>query len=369
MPHSRHAVLEVDLNAICENIAVFKQNLKKDTKLIAMVKADAYGLGAVEVSKQLIQHQCVDYLAVAYTEEALKLREAQITLPIMVMNTNPSSYDALIALQAEPSIFNFRTLNAFTQRLIHNEIQRAYPVHLKLNTGMNRLGFGQEDIHALIEELADNPYIRIASIFSHFAVSDDPNENDFTRQQFERFNEFYERISLNLGYQPLRHISNSAAISLFPTYQMDMVRLGIGMYGIDANIENRKNLKNVVILKSFISQIRKIKKGETVSYGRVFKAEREHTIGVVSIGYADGVHRCLSNGRGKVAINGKLSPIIGIICMDMLMVDLTDIDCKEGDEVILFGENPTIYEVAKQAKTIPYEIITSVAPRVQRIYY
>ncbi|MBV7441856.1 alanine racemase [Weeksellaceae bacterium TAE3-ERU29] len=367
MNYNRHAILQVDLNALTENISFFRRKLKPETKLMAMVKADAYGIGATEVSKQLVKSN-IDYLAVAYTEEAIELREAGITHPILVMNTAQDGYDRLISINAEPSIFNFRTLNLFTEKLIENKIQQAYPIHLKLNTGMNRLGFDRKDLHDLITELADNPYVKVASVFSHFAVSDEPMENDFTAFQFKNFNEFYDKISFNLGYKPLKHIANTAAVFRLPEYQLDMVRLGIGMYGVSPSLERQQDLKTVVTLKSFITQIRKINKGESVSYGRNFKADKDSKIAVVSIGYADGLHRILSNENGYVFINGKKTPIIGSICMDMFMANVSDVDCKEGDEVIIFGENPSVYELANQAKTIPYEIITSVAPRVKRVY-
>lgn len=367
MDYNRHAILEVDLNSLTENVSFFRSKLKPETKLIAMVKADAYGIGAIEVSKQLVKTG-VDYLAVAYTEEAIELREAGISLPIMVMNTAQDGYDQLISINAEPSIFNFRTLNLFTEKLIKNKIQKAYPIHLKLNTGMNRLGFDKKDLHNLITELADNPYVKVASVFSHLAVSDESTENEFTDLQFKIFNEFYDKISFNLGYKPLRHIANTAAVSRLPEFQLDMVRLGIGMYGVSPSLEIKEDLKTVVTLKAYISQIREIDEGESVSYGRNFKAEKKSKIAVVSIGYADGLHRILSNKNGYVLINGKKAPIIGNICMDMFMVDISGINCNEGDEVIIFGENPSLHELAEQAKTIPYEIITSVAPRVKRVY-
>ncbi|MCK0199664.1 alanine racemase [Ornithobacterium rhinotracheale] len=365
MLYSRHAILEIDIAAIKSNVSYAKQKMNPETKLIAMVKANAYGLGAVEISKAL--NDQADYLAVAFAKEAADLRKAGINKPIMVLNTDEIACEQVIDLNAEPSIFNFRILNLFTQKLIDKQIQQAYPIHLKLNTGMNRLGFGESDLHELIAQLADNPYVKVESVFSHFAVSDEPDGEEFTTEQYNRFNEYYERIAFNLGYRPLRHIANSAAILRFPKFQLDMERLGIGMYGIAATQEDGENLEIAVKLKSYISQIRTIKAGETVSYGRRFKAPNEMKIAVVSIGYADGVHRSFSQ-KGFVCIHGKKAPVTGTICMDMFMVDVTHIDCKEGDEVVVFGENPSIYEVAEATGTIPYEIITSVAPRVERVY-
>ncbi|QAR30054.1 alanine racemase [Ornithobacterium rhinotracheale] len=365
MLYSRHAILEIDLPALKSNVAYAKRKMNPTTKLIAMVKANAYGLGAVEISKAL--NDQADYLAVAFAKEAADLRNAEIQKPIMVLNTDQIACEQIIDLQAEPSIFNFRILNLFTEKLIDKEIQQAYPIHLKLNTGMNRLGFGEADLHELIAQLADNPYVKVASIFSHFAVSDEPDGKAFTAEQYERFNTYYERIAFNLGYRPLRHIANSAAIFRFPEFQLDMERLGIGMYGIAAQEQDRDNLEIAVRLKSYISQIRTIKEGETISYGRRFKAPQDMKIAVISLGYADGVHRSLSQ-RGFVCIHGQKAPITGTICMDMFMVDVSQIDCQEGDEVVIFGENPSIYEVAEAAGTIPYEIITSVAPRVERVY-
>lgn len=333
-----------------------------------MVKANGYGLGSVEVAQALIQHQ-VDYLAVAYADEGAELRNHGITKPILVMNPEQNSYQTMIINQLEPEVYSFRMLGNFTQALIQHKIQDAYLIHIKLNTGMNRLGFKAKDITELVQQLADNPYVKVKSIFSHFATSDMPEEQKFVHLQAQQFQQMYDDIVFNLGYQPIRHISNSSGILNYPEYQMDMVRMGIAMYGVSPSISQQKYLQNVATFKTVISQITMLEEGETVSYGRRFTAKKNTKIATLPVGYADGIHRVLSNGKGKVCIQQQLAPIVGSICMDMLMVDVSEIACREGDEVIIFGENPTLGDMANWAETIPYEILTSISPRVKRVYW
>lgn len=363
---SHDTILEVNLQNLIENVNYFRSKLEPKTKLMAMVKAFGYGAGGFDIS-QALTNQNIDYLGVAYADEGAELRQNGIRTPILVMNPEQSSYYSIIDSQLEPEIYSLRVLNKFTDHLIDRKIQKTYPIHLKLNTGMNRLGFKSEDLSELIKQLADNHYVKVQSVFSHLATSDDTHNKEFVHQQVKAFEVMYEKLSLNLGYFPLRHMLNSAGILNFPEYQMDMVRLGIGMFGI-ADDEHQKHLKNVITFKTVISQITPLKVGETVSYGRSFIAKNPTKIATLSVGYADGVRRNWSHGNVEVNIGGKLAPIVGNVCMDMMMVDVTDIDCEEGDEVIIFGENPSVEEIAMKSQTISYEILTSVSSRVKRVY-
>ena len=260
-------------------------------------------------------------------------------------------------------------LELFLQTLKEKSITEPFPVHLKIDTGMNRLGFREEEIQELVEKLKTEKSIVIKSIFTHLATADVPEERDFALEQLRKFDSLYQFISSELKIEPIKHALNSPGIVNFPENHYDMVRLGIGMYGISESAETDKSLKNVVTFKTVISKIAELEKGETVSYGRRFKAEKLTRIATLPVGYADGLRRSLGNQVGNVNIHGNLAPIVGTVCMDMLMVDVTEINCKEGDEVILFGENPTITEVAAKIGTIPYEILTSISARVKRIYY
>lgn len=363
---SHDTILEVNLQHLLENINYFRSHLEPKTKLMCMVKAFGYGTGGFEVAQALSAHH-VDYLGVAYADEGAELRRKGIRKPIMVMNPEQSSYDTIIENDLEAEIYSLRVLEKFTLKLIEKGIKTSYPVHIKLNTGMNRLGFKTDEIKDLIENLADNPYVKVISVFSHLATSDVPAEIDFVHRQVKGFYEMYERIAFNLGYQPLRHILNSAGILNFPDYQMDMVRLGIGMYGVAPSIEHKKHLKTVVTFKTVISQITELTEGETVSYGRTFRADKPMRIATLPVGYADGIKRVLSN-KGRVSVKGKPAQITGTVCMDMIMVDITDIDCREGDEVIIFGDFPTLEEYAQNCGTITYEILTSISSRVKRVY-
>lgn len=364
---SHDTILEVNLQHLLENVNYFRSKLQPNTKLMAMVKAFGYGAGGFDISQALANHQ-IDYLGVAYADEGKELRQQGIQTPIIVMNPEQNSYDTIIEANLEPEIYSLRVLRKFTTRLIDKKIATAYPIHLKLNTGMNRLGFKEEDISELIQELADNPYVKVMSIFSHLATSDIASEAAFVHHQMETYQNLYDRIVFNLGYEPIRHLLNSAGILNYPTYQMDMVRLGIGMFGVSMGAEHQKYLEPVVTFKTVISQISTLEKGETVSYGRNFKTQETRQIATLPVGYADGVKRLYGNGLGQVSIHGALAPIVGTICMDMMMVDVTDVDCKEGDEVIIFGEQPSLEEVAEKCQTITYEILTSISSRVKRVY-
>ncbi|WP_128330273.1 bifunctional UDP-N-acetylmuramoyl-tripeptide:D-alanyl-D-alanine ligase/alanine racemase [Apibacter sp. HY039] len=362
-------ILEVDLHALMTNVNYFKSLLKPETKIIGMVKASSYGLGSFEVA-EVLQYYHIDYLAVAYADEGALLREKGIYLPIMVMNPEISSYDSVIDNSLEPEIYSFRVLEKFIRKIKEKSISEKYPIHIKIDTGMHRLGFLPEEVEELALKLKNNPFVEVKSVFSHFAASDMPEqEEDFTRLQAKRLRSSYEIIIDILGYKPLLHISNSPGIINYPEYQFDAVRLGIGMYGYIENDKAFKKLENVATLKTVISNIHILDTGETIGYGRRFKAQRKSSIATLPIGYADGIRRMVGNEKGYVTVSGKKAPIVGTVCMDMLMIDVTAIPCKEGDSVVILGENPGLKEYAEWCETIPYEILTSISPRVKRIYY
>ncbi|HKP32822.1 MAG TPA: alanine racemase, partial [Chitinophagaceae bacterium] len=362
-----HTVLEIDLNALKHNLKQYQNHLHKGTKVMAMVKAFAYGSGSYEIAS-VLQFNKVDYLAVAYADEAVELRKAGINMPIMVMNTESDSFENLIEYDLQPVIYSTALLNDLKSFLIDEDI-RHFPVHIEINTGMNRLGFDPVQIDPSIETFSSATF-RIQSVFSHLAASEDPQQNEFTISQSVIFNQVCDQLQRRISYPFLRHIANSAAILRFPELQMNMVRLGIGLYGIDSGNTKELELQEVSTLRSTIAQIRHIKKGETVSYGRKGIADDDKIIATVRIGYADGYPRSLGNGVGKMFVSGQLAPIIGTICMDMTMIDVTNIaSVQEEDEVIVFGKELSAEQVARWAGTIPYEILTGVSQRVKRIYY
>ena len=364
---THETVLEINLNAISHNLNFYKSKLNPETKLMVMVKAFGYGNGGFEIAK-LLSHHKVDYLGVAFADEGISLRTAGIDLPIMVMNPESTSFASIIQHQLEPEMYSFKGLNAFL-KLAEQKKLKKFPIHIKLDTGMHRLGFEEENVAELISKLKDNPTVELKSILSHLATSDDMNHLDFTLSQIKLFKKLASQICEELQIKPILHILNTSGISNFPQAQMDMVRLGIGLYGVSNDEEEQKLLENVGTLKSIISQIRTIQAGESVGYSRRFIADKPTKIATIPIGYADGIARQWGNGVGYVVIKNKKAPIVGSICMDMLMVDCTDIDCKEGAEVILFGANPTVSFMAKQLNTIAYEIMTSVSQRVKRVFY
>lgn len=366
---AHETVLEVNLSALVHNLNYFRGILPQGTKIMAMVKAFSYGSGSFEIAGALQFHR-IDYLAVAYADEGVELRRSGITVPIMVMNPEEQSYNVMIHYRLEPELFSLRVLKLFIKALKRQKKQgdTPYPVHLKLDTGMHRLGFEEEDLAEAIQKIKDCPALQIRSVFSHLAGSDDPKLDDFTNEQIRRFNTMATTITEELGYPVMRHILNSAGISRFPDASFEMVRLGIGMYGIGCSEKEQAQLQNVSTLKTTISQIKKIPKGETIGYGRAGKAEVLTTIATIPVGYADGLNRKLSNGVGKVYINGKVAPIIGNVCMDMTMVNITEIDAAEGDEVIVFGDEHPASEIAENLNTIPYEVFTSISRRVKRIF-
>ncbi|MCF8343036.1 MAG: bifunctional UDP-N-acetylmuramoyl-tripeptide:D-alanyl-D-alanine ligase/alanine racemase [Bacteroidales bacterium] len=367
---AHETVLEINLNALVHNLDYYKSLLDKPTRVMAMVKAFSYGSGSFEIANVLQFHK-VDYLAVAYADEGMELRKAGINLPVMVMNPDEESLDGIIFHALEPEIYNFRTLDMLEKAIEKNIIPPNKPikVHIKLDTGMHRLGFMEKDLDLLIERLKANRMIYVQSIFSHLAASDLAEEDEFTRAQIRKFDEMSDRLVSHADHEVMRHILNSAGIFRFRDAQYDMVRLGIGLYGVSNNPEEKENLANVSTLRSSISQIKLIQAGETIGYNRSWKAEKEMRLAIVPIGYADGLKRSLSNGKGKLMINGKEVLIIGDICMDMCMVDVTDIQAEEGDDVIVFGDQMPIEKLAKEMNTIPYEVLTGISRRVKRVYF
>ena len=364
---THETVLEINLNAISHNLNFFKSKLKPQTRLMVMVKAFGYGNGGFEIAK-LLEHHKVDYLGVAFADEGIALKAAGIQLPIMVLNPETTSFSAIIYHGLEPEIYSLKGLHAFLQIAKTHKLHH-FPIHIKLDTGMHRLGFEEDTIAPLIAVLKENPAVQVKSILSHLATSDDVKHKAFTLSQFEVFEKLSSRLMKKLNINPIRHILNTSGISNFPQAQYDMVRLGIGLYGISNDAEEQKYLENVGTLKSVISQIRTIQKGESVGYGRRFMAEKETKIATLPIGYADGISRSWGNSLGFVTIHNKKAPITGSICMDMLMADITEIDCKEGDPAIIFGENPTVSFIASQLHTIPYEIVAGISQRVKRVFY
>lgn len=359
--------LEIDLNALRHNLRAYKNHLHKNVKMMAMVKAFSYGSGSFEIAS-LLQHAGVDYLAVAYADEGVELRKAGIRLPIMVMNTEEAGFDAIVQQQLEPELYSFNILHSFKNYLQQNNITE-YPVHIKYDTGMHRLGFEETQLEELCNELATSKEFKIISFFSHLAGSPDPIHDAFTKEQGRIFKNGAEKIEAVLGYPLIKHIANTSGIHRHPDLQMDMVRLGIGMYGVDEDERMQHELKNVTTLKTTISQIKHIKKGESVGYSRSAIAEKDMIIATVRIGYADGYPRLLSNGKGSMMVNGELAPVVGRVCMDMTMLDITHITTAEEEEVIVFGEDLPVTQLAGWAQTIPYEILTNISQRVRRLYF
>lgn len=364
-------ILEINLDALIHNLNVFRSMLRPGTKTMCMVKAFSYGSGTVEVARMLQFHQ-VDYLAVAYADEGKILREGGVDMPIVVMNPEIRTFETLFEFRLEPEIYGFpllkKLIRALAQETVH-EKPISFPIHVKLDTGMHRLGFMPDDAEPLIDLLKANPHICVASVFSHLAASEDSGQDPFTRMQIELFQRLCDAIQNALGYPFLRHIANSSAISRFPEAHFDMVRPGIGLYGVSGDPAVQQLLQHVSTFRSVVSQIKTVPKGVSVGYGRSARTDREMKLAIVPVGYADGLNRRLSDGRGKLLVHGEKVPIVGKISMDMCAVDVTDLDVKEGDEVIIFGKELPATEMAKDLETIPYEIFTSVSQRVKRVYY
>ena len=361
---AHRTILEVNLNSMIHNLNYFRSVLNPSTKIMVMVKALSYGSGTYEISN-LLQFQNIDYLGVAFADEGVFLRKSGITLPIVVMNPEEQSFESMLEYNLEPEIYSFKILRAFASS-VNKMSLTAYPVHIKIETGMNRLGFLQDEIERLISEIKMTPEISLHSVFSHLAASDEPQNDEFTKNQIKLFDATSKQITDSFNHHIIRHILNSSGIERFPDYQYEMVRLGIGLYGFSST--NNSGLINVSTLKSKISQIKKVPANSTVGYNLKGLVNRDSIIAIIPIGYSDGLRRSLSNGIGSMYINDHKVPIIGNICMDMCMLDITDIDAEEGDEVIVFGEKLTINEIALTLNTIPYEIMTGISERVKRVY-
>lgn len=363
-------VLEINLNALIHNFNYYKARLRPETKMMCMVKAFAYGSGSFEIANTLQFHR-VNYLAVAYTDEGVELRKSGIQVPIMVMNPQEQSFENLIQHNLEPEIYSFRVLSKFSETVkrVRPSEPTPFPIHLKLDTGMHRLGFEQNDLNELIVRLKNNKHIKVESVFTHLAGTDEPTLDAFTKEQYDHFMQMADSLTKHLQYDSLRHVLNSSGISRFPEMQLNMVRLGIGLHGIASSPAEQRQLLNVATLKTTISQIRTVKKGDTIGYSRRGKVEHDKIIATIGIGYADGISRRMGNGNVSFEVNGRQAPTIGNICMDMCMLDITNCQAREGDEVIIFGNSQPVSELAKKTDTIPYEILSTISQRVKRIYY
>jgi len=358
-------ILEIDLDALAHNYRYLSSKIKPDTKIMGVVKAFGYGSEAVEVAKELVALG-VDYFAVAYVKEGVALRNAGIESPILVLHPQPANFETLIQKCLEPALYSARIFRAFV-RIAEAHGQSKYPVHLKFNTGLNRLGFWESDTDWIMERLGETTAIKVQSMFSHLAASEDTTERDFTLRQINSFRVTSEVLIQKLGYKPFLHQSNTSAILNYPEANFDLVRTGIGLYGYGNSEEEDKNLLPVATLKSVISQIHKIEPDETVGYNRAYTAKGYEKTATLPIGHADGISRQLGNEKGQVFINGQKAPIIGNVCMDMLMVNITGIDCEEGDEVIIIGEDQSAVALAETMGSISYELLTAISQRVKRV--
>ena len=358
------SVLEINLSHLAHNVQYLKSKVGSEVKMLCVVKANSYGSEDVAIAKKL-QEIGADYLAVAYVSEGVHLREAGINLPILVLHPQPVNFEALIRYNLEPSLYSARILREFVE-VADKSSKKDYPVHVKFNTGINRIGFWETDVDFIYKNLSKTPAVKVVSIFSHLAASEDHNERDFTLQQIDAFKKIAKNLIRKLGYTPILHQCNTSGILNYPEAHFDMVRSGIGIYGYGNEEAFDAELKPVAALKSVISQIHKLEPGESVGYNRAFKARDYMTSATIPLGHADGITRIYGNKKGFVYINGHRANIIGNVCMDMIMVDITDIDCKEGDEVIVFDHNHSATLIAENAGTISYELITGISPRVKR---
>ncbi len=365
MENNHVTTLEIDLNAIDFNFNYFKSKLHKSTKVLVVVKAFGYGSSAIEIAKYLALK--VDCFAVAYVDEGIALRKAGIEIPILVLHPQKNNLEKIIEYNLEPNLYSIPILTTFIETSKKLKLQN-YPIHLKFNTGLNRLGFTKNDISEISSLINNQKTISVKSIFSHIAASEDLNEREFTLQQINTFNAISKELIHHLNNTPFKHMLNTSGILNYASEaQFDMVRLGIGLYGFGNHENETKNLKNVFQLKSIISQIHTINKGETVGYNRAFKATNTIKTATIPIGHADGISRQLGNGVGYVYINNNKAKIVGNVCMDMIMVNITDIDCNEGDEVSIYKNQQHIEILAKDINTIPYELLTAISQRVRRV--
>ena len=364
--HQTHeTVMEVNLSALVDNVRYFRSLLQPTTKLTCMVKAFAYGAGSVDVSKALQKSGLVDYLAVAVADEGVELRRAGITLPIIIMDPEVAAMDLILENNLEPNVYSHQSLKTVIAAAEAKGLENV-PIHIKIDSGMHRLGFYKEDMPWLLDKLKGQKAVRVASVFSHLAGSDEPQFDDFTREQIAYFDACAEKLKAGLSYPIIKHICNSAGIERFTDYQFDMCRLGIGLYGFSFN---GAQLRNVCTLKTTILSVKTVKAGETIGYGRHTTLAEDRTIAVIPIGYADGFDRRFSNYGGEVLIRGKRCPVVGNVCMDQAMIDVTEADARPGDTAEVFGDKMPLQELADKLGTITYEILTSVSRRVQRVYF
>ncbi|UJH69194.1 alanine racemase [Allomuricauda sp. SCSIO 65647] len=357
--------LEIDLSALEHNFDHFKSRLDPQTKFLAVVKAFAYGSDMVSIAKKL-EALKVDYFAVAYVREGVLLRDAGIKTPILVLHPQVINFGELIDRCLEPSLYSPRILRDFLQ-VAKEKAQHKYPVHLKFNTGLNRLGFWENDVNHILKVLDGRDELEIVSVFSHLAASEDENERAFSLQQIDTFKKISTALTQKLSHRPVRHMLNTSGIINYPEAQFEMVRSGIGLYGYGNHHEIDEILKPVATLKTVISQMHKIEPDESVGYNRAFKSDGHRITATLPIGHADGIGRQYGGDKTHVFVKGKRAPIIGNVCMDMIMIDVTDIDCEEGDEVVIFGGNHSAEEFASSAHTISYEILTAISQRVKRL--
>ncbi|MEO0526524.1 MAG: alanine racemase [Bacteroidota bacterium] len=366
MPRGTETILEINLNALAHNYRHLKSKLAPTTQFLGVVKAFAYGSDSAKIARKL-ERLGIDYFAVAYVKEGVVLRDAGITSPILVLHPQPVNFDVLIDRCLEPSLYAKKILAQFLETAKQHK-QENYPVHIKFNTGLNRLGFGENDIDHIIGKLDDRKEIKVRSIFSHLAASEDPNEAEFTGIQIGNFKRIAIEFRKKLGYDFDRHLLNTSGIINYPEAQFDMVRSGIGLYGFGNEAKIDAQLRPVATLKTIISQVHRIEPHETVGYNRAFTSDIPRITATLPLGHADGIGRQYGNGRASVSINGKMVPIIGNVCMDMIMIDVTEVDCKEGDEVIIFGQNHSAEAFASKAQTISYELLTGISQRVKRVF-
>ena len=365
MPRAQETLLEIHLNHLEHNYNSIRAYTKSPVKFMAVVKAFAYGTGVLPVAKKLEQLG-TDYFAVAYASEGIALREAGIKTPILVLHPQLPNLHAIIENCLEPSLYSMRLFDAFSDACASRKVH-AYPVHIKCNTGLNRLGFPEHELDALCDKISGTESVRVTSVFSHLAASEDPEERPFTLSQIDRFNGMYSRIQRCCDVNPWRHMSNTSGIVNYPEAHFEMVRSGIGLYGYGNQPEISSQLKPVAVLKSCISQIHQVRAGDTVGYNRAFKAAKQTVVATLPIGHADGISRFYGNGRAGVLINSNYAPIVGNVCMDMIMVDVTGVSCEEGDEVIIIGDEASAERVAEQAGTIAYELLATLSPRIHRV--
>ena len=358
-------VLEIDLDALAHNYHYLKSKLLPKTKFLAVVKAFAYGSDMATIAKKM-ESLGVDYFAVAYVKEGVLLRKAGIETPILVLHPQPVNFEELIQHELEPSLYSPKILNQFLATAKENGLE-DYPVHIKFNTGLNRLGFWENDVDYISEQLENRKELKVTAILSHLAASEDPNEKEFSEKQIATFKKTSEELYGKLGYRPFRHMLNTSGILNYPDAQFEMVRSGIGLYGYGNSALEDENLKPVAQLKTIISQMHKIEPGETVGYNRAFHSDGYRITATLPLGHADGIGRQYGNGSTSVLVHGKKAPIIGNVCRDMIMIDVTGIDCKEGDEVLVFGQENSAETFASSSGTISYEILTAISQRVKRV--